>query len=169
MKTNYVIYDNNFEEVDIVFDNEADAKFFVKLNSEQFKNYHYKKQFVYESFKDYLKNNKYQVAEMLNKLSNKIVSGEVKFDLHFKNGITSADYRDIKYMAYKKTVTLSCMWDKNRKPIKIEDSDIDVVVNKCNEIEDKLKKYKILAQKLEKEAFINPDNEALNEVLNMDL
>ena len=118
MKTNYVIYDNNHEDTGIIFDNEAEAKFFVKLYSEQFKNYKIKQQKVYESFKDYLKNNKYKTPEILNKLVEKILADEIRFDLKFKNGVATAGYHDLKYMAEKKTIILPCMWDKNKKPIK---------------------------------------------------
>lgn len=169
MKTNYVIYDNNFEETDIIFDNEESAKFFVKLNSKQFAEYHIKKQFVYESFKDYLKHNRFKIAEMLNKLANKIIEGEIRFDLEFKNGVATASYGDIKYMAEKKRIILSSMWDKNtNKPIKFEYDEINVVVKKYNELEEKIKTYKKLSQELSSADYLEYDKK-VQDVLDMEL
>lgn len=170
MKTNYVIYDNNFEETGIVFDNEETAKFFAKLNSKQFAEYHVKKQLVYESFKDYLKHNRYKIADALYQLANKIEQGEIRFDLQFKNGVVNTNYRDLQYMAEKKRISLSCMWDKNtNKPIKIELEDVDAVVNKYNEVKNKVADYKALADELSETINFTDHADKIKDVLDIEL
>ena len=115
------------------------------------------------------KKNKIKIVDKLNKLIADIECDKIRFELHFANGITKAGYRDLKYMANKKTVLLPFMFDTNRKPMKIEDSDIQVVIGKYNEVESKLNKYKALLEDLCDNKNKKENKKQYKEILDMDL
>lgn len=152
MKTIYMIYEENWGHTGVTFTNKKSAEKFVEFQNEAYNSLYYiKPKKLYENLEEYVKNNKSKTKEDIKRAIEKLTSDSL-FDcfwLKFKNGNKGLTYNQMKKIVENNKFDFTSWYGSNDKVCRVVKSDLQVVINKYEEINNKIKNYKDMLKALE--------------------
>jgi len=151
MKTIYMIYEENWRHTGVTFTNKKSAEKFVEFQNDCYNHISYiKPKKLYDNLEEYVKNNKSQTKEDIKRAIEKLTNDNSSFVLQFKNGNINLGYSQIKKIVEKNKLDFSSWGDfEDDKLYKVVKSDLQVVINKFEEINKKIQNYKDMLKALE--------------------
>ena len=140
MKEVYMIYEKDLGHTGVTFEDEKSAQEYLKLLNETVYNapYYLKKNTLYTNLDEYIDNNKLNMIEMLKKSIEVMTDRYTDYKLKFKNGIHEMNYDCIKEVVKKNKLNMIAFFNDD-KVCEVVKSDLQVVIDKYNEINNKIK------------------------------
>lgn len=157
MKKIYMIYEQDWGHTGITFTNKKSATKFVNFLNDCYNGFTYiKTKNIYDSIEDFTKNNLPEMKEDLKKAIVNLTGEHSSFVLEFKNGNINMGYDQIKKIVEKNKIDFSGWYSmdiEDNKLYKVVKSDLEVVIKKYEEINNKVKNYKDMLKALEENNF----------------
>lgn len=153
MKTIYMIYEENWGHTGVTFTNKKSAEKFVEFQNDCYNHISYiKPKKLYDNLEEYVKDNKSQTKEDIKRAIEKLTSDDINFNafwLKFKNGAKALTYKQMKEIVENNKLNFTSWFGSNDKICKVVKSDLQVVINKFEEINKKIQNYKDMLKALE--------------------
>lgn len=151
MKKIYMIYETDWGFTGKIFNDKKSANLYVKfVNDLNTPIYYVREQEVYDSFEEHITKDNSKMISDIKRIIENLQNGFRCHNLHFKNGKYKMQYRIMKEIVKNNKIDICAWWDKNDKYCKVVKSDLQVVIDKYNQINKKVKKYKAIAKVLQK-------------------
>ena len=151
MKIIYMIYETDWGFTGITFNDKKSANLYVKFaNDINIPKYTVKEQKVYDSFEEHITKDNSKMLSDIKRIIENLQNGNTYHNLNFKNGICKLNYSTMKEIVKNNKISICSWWDNNDKYCKVVKSDLQVVIDKYNQINKKVKKYKAIAKVLQK-------------------
>lgn len=142
MKKIYMIYEEDWGHTGITFTSKKSAESYLKYLDAIHPNTYYfiKTKKLYDNFEECMSSNKKELISDLKEILNKLKDKDKWVKLHFKNGVFKMSYNEMEKVVKNNKLDVISWWSGDYH-YKTVDSDLDVVIKKYNQINDKIKKY----------------------------